>query len=121
MKKLYATILYSEIFFGVLLPFDFAGAYSVGTHAFLTKEAVEFYNKNFPNSRISEDLKDYLIDGARMEDNTPRYINHFYDPINDRGLADGGFRGQKSKDWARDSAAQTAFYTDLCRRPRPQF
>lgn len=109
MKALYATILYAGIFLAILFPFDFAGAYSVGTHALLTKESVEFYNKNFPNYRISSDLKDYIIDGARLEDNTPRYLNHFYDPINDRGLADGGFRGEKSKDWANDASAQTAF------------
>ncbi len=109
MKTLYATVLYPIIFLSVLFPFNFAGAYSVGTHALLTREIIYFYNNNFPGSKITGDSKDYLIDGSRLEDNTPRYLNHFYDPINDRGLSDGGFRGQKSKDWADDSTAQTAF------------
>src|SRR3989338_7702537 len=83
-------------------------AYGVETHAFLTKEILEFYNKNFPDKKVPEDLKDYLIDGSRLEDNMPRYLNHFYDPINDKGLADLGFRGQKAKSWGQDKQAQTA-------------
>lgn len=82
-------------------------AYGVETHAFLTKAVIEFYNKNFTN-KISDDLAPYLIDGARLEDNLPRYMNHFYDPVNNRGLADGIYRGMASKDWSQNQDAQTA-------------
>lgn len=84
-----------------------AFAYGVETHAFLTKAVIEFYNKNFPK-KITDDLTPYLIDGARLEDNLPRYMNHFYDPVNNRGLADGIYRGMASKDWSQDEGAQTA-------------
>lgn len=83
-------------------------AYGVETHAFLTKTVVDFYNQHFPNKKISEELANYLIDGARLEDNAPRYMNHFYDPVNNQGLANGIYQGMASKDWARDKKSQTA-------------
>jgi len=81
-------------------------AYEVETHAFLTKAVVDFYNKNF-DKKISDELKEYIIDGARLEDNAPRFLNHFYDPMNDRGLADLHFEGAKSKEWAQNKNLQT--------------
>ncbi|TSC89617.1 MAG: endonuclease G, mitochondrial [Parcubacteria group bacterium Gr01-1014_3] len=83
-------------------------AYGVETHAFLTQAATEFYNKNFPDKKLSEETINYLIDGARLEDNSPRYMNHFYDPVNQRGLVDLNFSGMAAKDWVRDAKAQTA-------------
>lgn len=90
-----------------------AFAYDIETHAYLTKEAIDFYNKNFPN-KIPNDLIPYLIDGSRKEDESPRWMNHFYDPIYNRGLTedaaiDPTYRlgnWQKSKDWANDSNNQ---------------
>lgn len=61
-------------------------AYDIETHAFLTDEIIKFYNQNFSNDKIPNELKDYLIDGARREDDPPRWMNHFYDPIYNRGL-----------------------------------
>ena len=60
-----------------------ADAYGVETHALLTKEVVGFYNTNFSND-ISDESAIFLIDGSRHEDTNPRYLNHFYDPVNDR-------------------------------------
>ncbi len=60
-------------------------AYSIETHAFLTDEIIEFYNKNFSNNEIPNELSSYLIDGSRREDDIPRWMNHFYDPINNQG------------------------------------
>ncbi len=82
-------------------------AYGVGVHAFLTKEIVGFYGKNFANNIINVELTQYLIDGSRLEDNTPRYINHFYDPVNNKGLTDG-VSGMASKAWAQNEKEQTA-------------
>lgn len=48
-----------------------AWAYEVETHAFLTDKAVDFYNQHFEKD-ISEDLRDYLIDGARKEAFVPQ-------------------------------------------------
>ncbi|MEE8131450.1 MAG: hypothetical protein V3T98_00095, partial [Candidatus Paceibacterota bacterium] len=81
-------------------------AYKINTHAFLTNEIIKFYNQNFSNNKISDELKDYLIDGSRREDDAPRWMNHFYDPIYDRGLTNNLTSWQKSKEWAQDSNNQ---------------
>jgi len=91
-------------------------AYSIETHAFLTEEIIKFYNQNFSNQQISDDLKSYLIDGSRREDDAPRWMNHFYDPVKNRGLTyDPAIdplinlgTWQKSKDWAQDSNNQNS-------------
>src|SRR3989344_1383592 len=72
------------------------------TYPALTDEAVDFYNLNFPKSKITEKEKQLLIKGAVDEDILPRPMNHFYDPVYKRGWA--GYRS--SKLWARSSAQQ---------------
>lgn len=84
-------------------------AYSIETHAYLTDQIFNFYNKHFPQNKIPEELRVYLIDGARREDDIPRWMNHFYDPVYDRGLVDSILgKWQKSKNWAKDSANQNS-------------
>lgn len=61
-------------------------AYEIETHAYLTEEIFDFYNKNFSNQKISDELKNYLIDGSRREDDPIRWMNHFFDPVYNRGL-----------------------------------
>lgn len=85
-----------------------ARAYGVETHGYLTKAIVDFYNKHFLQNKISEESASFLIDGARLEDNVPRYFNHFYDPVNNRGLEDKIYRGIASKLWAQDETEQLA-------------
>ncbi len=83
-------------------------AYEIETHAFLTDEVIKFYNQSFSNQQIPDELRDYLIDGSRREDDPPRWMNHFYDPVYNRGLTDSALGDwQKSKDWARDGDNQT--------------
>ncbi|MDP3729330.1 MAG: lamin tail domain-containing protein [bacterium] len=89
--------------------------YEVETHAFLTSEVVAFYNRH-TKQPIAKEFYDYIIDGARLEDNAPRFSNHFYDPVNNQGLHDLGFRGRMAKDWAQNDSAQTA----LLYRAMPQ-
>jgi len=87
--------------------FNSAFAYEIETHAYLTSEVVKFYNQHFPNNKIPDDLIPYLIDGSRREDDIPRWMNHFYDPVYNRGLTDSTLgTWQKSKDWAQDSNNQ---------------
>jgi hypothetical protein len=60
-------------------------------------------NLFFPNSEGElKKLVDLIGEGARFEDDTPRYLSHFYDPAhNHRGLTVGGFElGFPSPDWA---------------------
>lgn len=107
--KILFWVLGASIFFA-----QTALAYNVDTHAYLTDEVFNFYNRHNPTSPLSEELRPYLVDGSRREDDIPRWMNHFYDPVHDRGLTydptinpEVNFgTWQKSKDWAEDSANQ---------------
>ena len=58
----------------------------------------------FPNGKGTSKKPKLLIgDGARFEDDTPRYFNHFYDPIYNKGLV------ARSPDWALEDIAE--YYT----------
>jgi len=90
-------------------------AYHHDTHAFLTKLAVEIYNNSF-DFKIPEDLKSYVIEGSVREDDIPRWLNHFYDPVYNRGLTyDSKIdplnigKWQASKNWVNDRKNQTSF------------
>jgi len=50
------------------------------THPAITSQIIEFYEST--GKVLSAEQKQALIEGSRLEDTTPRYINHFYDPIN---------------------------------------
>ncbi len=89
-----------------VLSAPFASAYGVETHAYLTDEIINFYNQNYSNNQIPSELRDYLIDGSRKEDEAPRWLNHFYDPVYDRGLDTPFIKGYRSKDWAQDAGKQ---------------
>lgn len=55
------------------------------THPALTQEVIEFYNLSFPNQPITDEQREWIIQGSILEDTPPRWINHFYDPINKVG------------------------------------
>ncbi|MBI2633372.1 MAG: hypothetical protein HYW78_03230, partial [Parcubacteria group bacterium] len=60
-------------------------AYDQGTtHAALTDEIVDFYNIIYEDKFTPEE-KELIVQGSIEEDTSPRYINHFYDPINNQG------------------------------------
>ena len=116
MKKRYISF-----FIGILLLFLFTPAtrvfaYSVETHAFLTDAVFDFYNQHSNVNKISEELRNFLIDGSRREDDNIRPLNHFYDPVYNRGLTHdlsidpfinvGNW--QASKKWVRDEENQNS-------------
>lgn len=104
------------IFIGTLVPVFIpvsVEAYGIGTHAYLTNEAFDFFNTHFDSRTISPELRDFLVDGARREDDVPRWMNHFYDPVNERGLTyDASIdpvsvgNWESSKEWANDQESQ---------------
>ena len=82
-------------------------AYHVETHAYLTREIVDFYNEHFPDKEITEGQAIFLVDGSRREDDIPRWMNHFYDPVHDRGLENPGLgTWEAAKLWAEDENNQ---------------
>jgi len=111
MKKILLLTIFSFILFS--LP-SCVFAYPIDTHAYLTDEIIDFYNKHFIDDKIPDELRDFLVDGSRREDDAPRWMNHFYDPVKDRGFSydpaiDPGINfgtWEKSKDWAVDEDAQ---------------
>ncbi len=54
------------------------------THPALTQEIVDFYNQS-ATTKIASIEKEWIIQGSILEDEPPRWINHFYDPVHDVG------------------------------------
>ncbi len=77
------TLLISAFLALFLLPLRIF-AYDYETHGLLTKQTTDFYNQSF-SEKIPQELVNFLIDGSRKEDDSPRWINHFYDPVYQRG------------------------------------
>src|SRR3989344_977128 len=75
------------------------------THPALTDEIVDFYNLNFPDKKLTNQEKQWLIQGAIEEDSGERPIFHFYDPVYNRGIAHFS-----SKEWALKSSVQANYY-----------
>src|SRR3989344_2280575 len=76
------------------------------THPALTDEIVDFYNLNFPNKKLNNEEKQWLIQGSKDEDSGERPLFHFYDPIYNRGIAGG----TSSKQWALATSIQSKDY-----------
>lgn len=105
-------------------------AYNYETHALLTKETADFFNSKC-SQNIPPELERYLIDGSRREDDIPRWLNHFYDPVYQRGISyDGAIdplfqilqvvgAQPKSKDWAVDSNLQSTFFYKIASKIKP--
>lgn len=88
-------------------------AYNEETHGYITHESLLFYHEHFPERKVSPDLVRYVIEGARREDDNPRYMNHFYDPVYGRGLSNDARIDSlkvgywpKSPDWALEKEDQ---------------
>lgn len=70
------------------------------THPALTDEIVDFYNLTSPEDPISNEEKEWIVEGSILEDTPPRWINHFYDPVHGTGWT-GNKAGVISPDMVR--------------------
>ena len=90
---------FKAIVFLVLAGVAFAApAFGYGdktTHPALTDEVVDFYNL-FADRKIASEEKEWIIQGVADEDTPPRWINHFYDPINKEG-----WKGENTGVWPK--------------------
>lgn len=82
---MYKKLLCSLIIF-IILFFNYSNNNSFAyddktTHPALTNEIVDFYNLSFPNNQLTAQQKEWIVQGSIDEDAPPRWINHFYDPI----------------------------------------
>ncbi len=107
-----SLIISSAVFTAIFWAIPKTHAYDYETHAFLTQEIVDLYDKT---ATLPKNLSAYLIDGSRKEDDSPRWLHHFYDPIYNRGysydprtgaLLNIGTTHESSKLWAQDSTKQ---------------
>ncbi len=91
------------IFFLVFFIFNFSFAYDQDkTHPALTDEIIDFYGLSYPDEFIPEEFKQEMIRGAVEEDEDIRPLNHFYDPVYNKGFANY----QSSKEWGVKSEGQ---------------
>lgn len=96
------------------------------THPALTQEIVKFFNSKFRDLKIPSEDAEYIIQGSIDEDSETRWMQHFYDPIYNRGLvlyrnelneysglaaiiAGARSEFQSSKNWAQDTITQAGF------------
>lgn len=87
IKKKKALLLVSVLAGFAMVVFMFQGLLAYDdktTHPALTDEIVDFYNISFDNNLTPEE-KEWIVQGAIDEDTPPRWINHFYDPIWEKG------------------------------------
>ncbi len=118
----------SLFFFGfgiIFIPLNALAYNNITTHPALTSEMVKLHN-NFSEKKINNEEKQWMMDGSREEDMpVTRTLNHFYDPIYQRGLS-GDINAEElapfikilkpmilsAKDWAQDSYAQATFLAE---------
>ncbi|MBI2635336.1 MAG: lamin tail domain-containing protein [Parcubacteria group bacterium] len=78
------------------------------THPDLTREVITFYELS-TGKKFTEEQKQWVIQGSIDEDRAPRWLNHFYDQVYERGLSTEmvGINGYLAKNWAQYSSYQT--------------
>ncbi|MFA6364901.1 MAG: lamin tail domain-containing protein [Candidatus Paceibacterota bacterium] len=70
------------VLFCAFASFEYAHAYDdETTHPALTSEVISFYNSTHPDKLFTEEQRNWIVEGSKLEDVAPRWINHFYDPI----------------------------------------
>lgn len=88
-------------------------AYSVNTHQGLTQDTLAAYEKwrgeTFDNATTRA-----IMQGSEDEDEGTRPLNHFFDPIHDRGLTEWRTLGLESKQWALDTETQGNYCSYFC-------
>src|SRR3989344_5546769 len=59
------------------------------THPALTQEIIKLFNRSFPDEKLSANDTELVIQGSIDEDSDARWMQHFYDPVYNRGLVLG--------------------------------
>lgn len=88
-----------------------AQAYAVETHANITAVTLEAYQEVYNSETFTRTDILEVVDGSIREDESVRYLNHFYDPINDRGL-----RGRLSDFAPVNGLKATAWVVDILKQ-----
>lgn len=77
------------------------------THPNLTREIISFYELS-TGKKFTDEERQWIIQGSTDEDFAPRWLNHFYDPVYERGLTTKaiGINGYSAKSWTQYSSYQ---------------
>ncbi|KKW18827.1 MAG: Envelope glycoprotein J [Parcubacteria group bacterium GW2011_GWB1_50_9] len=78
------------------------------THPALTDEIVDHFNRFYPERALSASQKELMKLGSREEDEETRWLQHFYDPIYNRGLMTLGKEWENAKSWSQNTLAQAS-------------
>ncbi|MBI2022985.1 lamin tail domain-containing protein [Candidatus Giovannonibacteria bacterium] len=100
--KIRVTTLLLLSFFSPLFSFAYSDQ---TTHPALTDEIVDLFNLYYPELSLTTEEKEWVKIGSIIEDENIRPMNHFYDPVYDRGL--WGFPA--SKIWAESTFRQSLY------------
>ncbi len=93
----------------LVLPFFVFGYDDKTTHPALTQEIVKMFNQEFQSLKFNDEEKEIIIQGSIKEDEKTRWMQHFYDPVYNRGLTMVGQEWMSSKEWAENTLAQAGF------------
>ena len=103
-SRIIKTILFASTALLLATPFFVFSYDDKTTHPALAQETIALFNLYYPKLAFTEDEKQAVISGDIGEDESARWMHHFYDPMFNRGL--WGF--SSSKVWALDTKAQAA-------------
>src|SRR3989344_2489099 len=77
-----------------LFPFNFLYSYNdTDTHPDLTVEIVKLFNLQSQTNKFSEEEMELIRRGSILEDTSPRWINHFYNPETGKGWTADNLKG----------------------------
>ncbi|MBU2233343.1 hypothetical protein KJ627_00580, partial [Patescibacteria group bacterium] len=112
-KYLLFTLSFLLLFTAVVFSYD-----NLITHPKLSRGAIEIYN-NQTNNKLTSEQQEWIVDGSIAEDADPRYLNHYYDPITNKGL--NGYdelygvtirvNGKSAKQWAQQQDSISGDYS----------
>ncbi|MFA5175272.1 MAG: hypothetical protein WC430_02490, partial [Patescibacteria group bacterium] len=77
-------------------------------HPGIAEIAAKVYNQNFEQDLTDEEIG-WIKQGAMEEDTPTRWMNHFYDPVYEKGLVFGGMTYSSAKNWAVSPFVQTNY------------
>lgn len=88
-------------------------AYAISTHQGLTEQTVRAYEK-WQGDAFDPAATEAILRGSAEEDDGARPLNHFFDPVHNRGLTEVKELGLPSPRWALDTEVQGNFCIGLC-------
>lgn len=87
-----------------LFPFVSIAYDGMSTHRAITQEAIKLFQATYPQYSFSTDDIATIENGSFLEDSPEtRCMDHFFDPIHNKGL----YLYETSKEWAKDTAGQS--------------